>query len=108
MLNKLIKNFMMHSSTVFRWLKMHQWLFSSICQEGEDKDILILLVRKQEYNLSSNDIKIIMSLSMMHKCSQKTNQSVFSCIPYSLLNDKLNSHFLIIYLATGVRKTKMS
>lgn len=106
MLNEIIKNVIMHSSTVSRWLKMHQWLFSSIYQEGEDKDILTSLVKEQEYKLSSNDIKIIMSLSMMHKCSQKTNQSVFSCISYSLLNDRLNSHFLMIYLAAWCKENE--
>lgn len=60
---------------LFKQLQIHQWLLSSLCQEGEDKDTLILLLKKQVNSFLSNKIKIIMLLSMMHKCSQETNQS---------------------------------
>lgn len=60
---------------LFRQLQIHQWLLSSICQEGEDKDTLILLLRKQENNFPSYKTRIIMFLSMMVKSTQETNQS---------------------------------
>lgn len=85
---------------------MHQWLLYSICQEGEDKDILVLLPKEKEHNLSSNEMKIIMSLSTMHKCSRKTNQSVLSFISFSLLNDRLDSHFLMIYMAARYKENE--
>lgn len=43
---------------------------------------------------------------MTHKCSQKTNESLFSCVSYSLLNDRLDSYFLMIYLAAWYKKNE--
>lgn len=60
---------------LFRELQTHQWLLSSICQEGGDQDTLILLLRKQENNFPSYKTRIAMFLSMMVKGSQETNQS---------------------------------
>lgn len=78
----------------FRYIR-----FSSICQEREDQDTLILLLRKQENNFPSNKTRIIMLLSMMVKCSQETNQS-FTFL-YFLQLDKWLTGFLLFHYLLG-------
>lgn len=74
---------------VFSQLKTHWWLYSFVCQEEEDKNILVSLLKAQEYNLSSNEMKIIMLLSMTQKGSQKTLLHFYQMTDLILIFDYL-------------------
>lgn len=96
---KTPKMFLCMALLLFRQLQIHQWLLSPICQEVEDEDTLIIMLKTQENNFPSNKTRIMMLLSMTVNCSQETNQN-FTLLYFLWPGKWLTGfRFFIIYLA---------